>query len=324
MTRKCGEYMCEEDAVTMEEFDEDTEEHPCVGHADGSCVFCKTSATIEQTQTPFFHKSPGAAIFNAQLNATQEAELWRGLLKQCNIEKRTFGPEEIVFIPPDLKQAKTDYDELYRYMEGHNLESSLPYLMAMHRIIAMSPGIEQRVAEIQSKEKNIAYYDDELRKRMANILRKGKWPCTLVHEPRVLPFVLSMILEKLNKNKKHDMRTFLRSIKVSAEACAEALFQKIADAMKKRELARKKSTEKARAHGARATASGMAARIAEAVSNTTTKNQAQALRQTKRLSGRLNVMAKALRGRRMKTKGPNKGEKVLRNSPGPGTCRPEI
>ena len=51
-----------------------------------------------------------------------------------------------MFLPPNLKQAEEDYNKLRDYMMKHKLESIVPYLTAMLRIIAMSPNIEHRVA----------------------------------------------------------------------------------------------------------------------------------------------------------------------------------
>ncbi len=242
----------------MDDFDEDTDD-PCVGIEDGSCVFCKTAATIEKSQPHLFHKHPAASIFDVDLSPSKELQFWEDLSRQCNIQKRTFAPEAVVFLPPNLKQAEEDYNKLRDYMMKHKLESSVPYLTAMLRIIAMSPNIEHRVAQVQESGENIEHYDSELRMRMTGILVQSKWPCTQVHEPRVLPYVLSLILRRMSQNKKDNIKSFLQSIKVSAEACAEALFQKIADAMEKHEVKQKRVKKRSRAR--KITAIGMASKM---------------------------------------------------------------
>uniref|UniRef100_A0A6C0C090 Uncharacterized protein n=1 Tax=viral metagenome TaxID=1070528 RepID=A0A6C0C090_9ZZZZ len=231
MSRQCGNYACSEDLVTLEDFDASTLHEPCIGYADGQCVFCKTARDIEKLNPSFFHKSPGPAIFNTHLKAPQEAKLWKDLSTQCDVQKKVLATEEITFVPPDVKRAEQHYTELRLYMIQHGLKGKVSYVKAMRDVIRMTPRIQEGLNQVKIDNVNVTVYDQELRQRMADILKQGMWPCTLVHEPRVLPYVLSLILEKLCKNKRRGIAVLLRSIEASGEACAEALFQKIDDAL---------------------------------------------------------------------------------------------
>ena len=103
----------------------------------------------------------------------------------------------------------------------------------MKNIIDTSPKVTLEI----TRDISIEVLDKNLKSKYTQFLRDGGWKCFLVHHPRELPFVMALVLEKMNKNDTN-LETFLRIISsgTTESMWQKASFQRILDKMESKRV----------------------------------------------------------------------------------------